>query len=102
MPMFSSIDLGKAEGTVPQDIAGLTAHGLLGTVLPAALAWWCGGAPVWLVAAGLLSAPAYWLGWTVAGLRGAQWLPNGLRGGTEIGEALWGAAVGAGAFLAFA
>jgi hypothetical protein len=102
MPMFSSIDLGKAEGTVPLDIAGLTAHGLLGIMLPAALAWWGAYAPLWLLAAGLLSAPAYWLGWTITGVRGAQWLPLGLRGGTEIGETLWGAAVGIGAFLTFA
>ena len=101
IPNFSAIDLGKGEGAAWSDLAWLTLKGLLNVAVPVLVAIAGGHAWPWLLAGGLAIGVAYWLGWTIAGHAGRVDFPVGLRGGTQIGEVLTGAAIGAGTFLAF-
>lgn len=69
----------------------------------------------YIIGGTLLAAPLYWLGWVIAIALGGQIIPPdnsgsvgngrlfaGLQGGSEWGEALWGASCALGTFLAFA
>lgn len=97
---FGSIAMGRGGRPLWLDWLGLMAHGLLGVALPALVLWWWGYAWWWCAASGALISPLYDLGWRISGKVGNRNLPNGLRGGSELGEAFWGAAVAAGVFLA--
>lgn len=96
---YRSLSLGRA----PQDRPALGAylrHFLRGVawtlpagVLAGAMAWWLGGSawPAVLVgASGVLCVPAYEVGWRLRPMWDAR-----SPGATEIGEALFGAAIGA-------
>ncbi len=76
--------------------AGSSAHGLLSLAPALAVAIYLGLAWWWLLAAALSIAPLYWFGWQLA----RPSFPNGFRGGSEMGEFLWGCALGLGAILA--
>lgn len=98
---FGSISQGRGGGSPWSQALGELAHGLAGVALPALGAWWLGYPHWWVLPiGGALIAPSYWLGWTVSGLYGRPDFPVGLRGGSEIGEALWGACFGCAALLA--
>lgn len=97
---FESISQGRGGGSPWSQALGETAHGLAGVALPMLGAAWFGYAWAAFLIAGLLIAPAYWLGWTVCGLKPRMSFPVGFRVGSEWGEALWGACFGGGAFLA--
>ena len=102
IPNFSSIDFGKAENTVLHDFLGLIIHGLGGVALPAFIAAQMGYFWQPLILAGLFISPAYWVGWALAGKHGLNWLPVGFRGGSELGEFLWGSlCIGAATYMAF-
>ncbi|MFN7341304.1 MAG: hypothetical protein ACK5VI_09530 [Opitutia bacterium] len=90
---WRSLTLGRnpADGPAWRQWTRHTARGLLWTAPAALLAWWLGASPVLLVLAGLACAPAYEAGWRLAGRAGL--------GGTEWGEYLFGACVGAALLL---
>lgn len=61
---FLGATAGFPTGMVPKtlrDMAGLVAHGLMAVGPLAVGAWWVGADWWWILAAGLLRAPAYWL-----------------------------------------
>lgn len=85
-----AIDLGPGHpGTSPLwlRIIGSTAHGLLSIAPATVLAAMAGAHWLWLLGGSLSIAPLYWLGSILA----RPFFPNGLRAGSEDGEALWGA-----------
>lgn len=92
---WRSLTLGRnpMDGPVWRQWALHTARGLLWTAPAAALAWWLSASPRPLLLAGLVCAPAYEAGWRLAGL--------GRLGGTEWGECLFGAAIGAALVITF-
>lgn len=99
--LFDSIGQGRGSDPYWRSFLGLTLHGIAGVALPALAAWWFGHTWWWLIPSALSISPLYTVGWAITGKDGTlPSLPNGLRGATEIGEALWGAAVGLGCFLA--
>lgn len=85
-----------------RDLAGLAAHGLMALgplAIGAALAgagWW------WLVAAGLLRAPAYWLAtfWQPR-IRALGLNPDGIPDPPALAEFYAGGMMGAAVVLAF-
>lgn len=88
------IDLGRGEGTFWQDFGNLSLHGWDSAMACLVLAGW--GMRFWPFLLGcMLIAPLYEVGYRIGGTRVV-----GLSKPTEIGEALWGAAMGIGAFLA--
>jgi hypothetical protein len=103
IPNFGGIALGRSGNPWFRDAEGLAAHGLIGM---AVLALFIAAYPLWPLSGfgplyvvgmtwgGTAIVPAYWIGWSVAGKSGNESLPVGFRGGSEIGECLWGAAVG--------
>lgn len=70
---------GLKDGSFWYDFVGLTVRGLALTLLPGlVLGWFAGG---WIyVAAGLLMAPAYWLGWKLGGTEQAEFIFGGWLG----------------------
>ena len=79
--------------------AGLAAHGLLSMLLVTAGAWWCGDGWWCLLAGSVAILPLYIAGWVIAPVQRSAF-PAGLRLGSEIGEALWGCAMGVAVVLA--
>lgn len=96
-----SMAMGRAQTPFWRDFLGMSGHAALSAILPTALAFGV-GANGWWTLLTLAAAPLYDIGWALAGKTGNPRFPLGLRGGSEIGEALWGAAVALGAYLAFA
>lgn len=90
LPWWGSLDLGRNEGEAWRDALVMTARGVL-WVLPAAglVAWWRGWPAVGLVVAGLACAPAYALAWRIPSNA------PGFARGPELGEVIFGAAIGA-------
>lgn len=97
-----AMDMGRAGGGFWRDFLAMSRHGLDSAILPTAVAaWGWHWQAAWLFGMTMLAAPCYALGWCVGGRIGNPRFPIGLRGGSELGEALWGACVGIGALLAF-
>lgn len=99
---WSSMAMGRAKTTFLHDFFGMSAHAFLSALLPVGLAaysvhWHAAVAALFI----MLAAPLYALGWMISGKTGAAWLPTGFKGGSELGEFFWGAATGAGVFLAY-
>ncbi len=78
---------------------GLAAHGLLSMLLVTAGAWWCGYGWPWILGASMAILPLYVAGWMIAPAQRPTF-PPGFRLGSEIGELLWGCAMGAAVVLA--
>lgn len=97
---FGGIAMGRSGNPYWRDFAGMTLHGALSGVLPAAGAWWLGYGWWAIAIAALTIAPLYSIGWMASGKAGNPKLPLGLRGGSELGELFWGGAMGLGTFLA--
>lgn len=99
VPQFGALSMGHRGGTSGALAWGaMTLWGLarMGSVV--LVAWWLGGAWWWPLAAGLLCAPLYELAWHVPlPVRGLGYPDDP----PEMAEALHGAAMGAGLFLAF-
>jgi len=89
-PWWDSLDLGRVDGALARDLAMHAARGVLWAA-PAALALLIAGAGLWWIplAASLACTPAYALGWAVVPARA-----------TEVGEVLFGAALGAAVLVA--
>lgn len=92
---------------VAHDWLGMTAHGMLSAVLPAAVVLWAtDSTPVYwavFVAITFLASPCYYLGWRLTGNGfGVPRIPVGFKGGTEVAECLWGGVTALSVFLAFA
>ena len=110
---FHSMAMGRAQTSYLHDVLGMSAHALLSAIVPClvvllpslVVAWHGGPAPpprwLWLFGLTMTAAPLYSLGWIISGREGRPGFPVGLRGGSELGEAFWGAACGLGAALAF-
>lgn len=110
---FESMAMGRGSHSKYHDWLGMTAHAVLSAILPAlavfliypALPWW------WIGLLPLLAAPGYELGWFISELTGNSpslrqniyynHIPNGFKGGTELGEFFFGGACALGAFLTF-
>jgi len=93
---FIGATAGFPTGMVPRaviDAFGLALHGLMACGPLALGAWLIGLSPVWLIAAGLARAPAYW----AAMLWPLHWPPLGLlrHDPPPTGEVYSGAALGA-------
>lgn len=111
---FNGMAMGRAEFSYWHDFWGMTAHGALSAILPVGLAVLAGAAAgsIWIAVDCLLCAPLYAAAWNVAEDMGTQAVPassiarrsllRGFNGGSELGEAFWGAACALGTFLAFA
>lgn len=102
---FHSVDMARGEDSFAHDWFGISAIALAASVLPAIVALapeWNSWRFLWIVGSTMTAAPAYWLGWCIGGAHGRRGFPIGLRGGMELGEALWGAARGIGILMAFA
>ncbi|MBR0653068.1 hypothetical protein GXW78_25655 [Roseomonas terrae] len=87
---WGSIDLGRNEGGWSRDAALHTARGVLWGAPAAVVLWLAGGGWWWPLVAGLTCAPAYEIGWRLR--------PAGdprRPAATELGELLFGAALGA-------
>lgn len=100
IPNFEGIALGRGEaagGTSwREDALGLWWHGLIGMAIPAVVVGLCAPWSNWwlFLVAGALIVPAYEVGWQLWDKRVLYYMPNGLKGGSEIGELLWGASCG--------
>ena len=109
IPNFGGIGFGRSGNPWWKDALGLLAHGTIGMlvlalfmVLPMAGATLFAvfgqgitlATAIAAVAGGVAIVPAYWIGWSISGVSGKASFPLGLRGGSELGEVLWGAAVG--------
>ena len=92
---WRSLTLGRStsDGSTAAQWMRHTARGVLWVAPAAALAWWLGASPWPLLVAGLLCAPAYEAGWRADGWQHL--------GGTEWGELLFGATIGAALVIAF-
>ena len=88
-PWWGSLDLGRQYGGFWQDFALHTLRGLVWTAPMALVVWHVGGAWWWLVLAGLLCGVAYEAANRARPTRG-----------TETGEVVFGALIGAGLALA--
>lgn len=96
LPWWGSIDMARNEGAWLVDAVLQTARGVLWVLPAGAVLWWAAG---WLPAAlavlpGLICAACYEAGWRI---------PSRTRGfarGAELGEVLFGAAIGAGLMAA--
>lgn len=99
----NSLSMGTAGYTFKHDFLGMLVHGIESAILPGAVIGlatrFCLGeglSQVFTIAAIAATTIAvgcpvvYYVGWRIAGLKGASYMPLGLKGGTEIGEALWG------------
>lgn len=114
-------DMGFGATSFWHDFAGMSLHAFESAIAPVLLVvlamWSPAGSPVSFIilAFTMLAAPLYWLGWRIAIALGGQEMPpnnlggvgngrlfDGLQGGSEWGEALWGGAVALGTYLAFA
>lgn len=104
-PWWKSIDMGRNTTTFDNttflhDVVMQTIRGVL-WVLPAAafvffvIDWMADTRALWLLGVGLLCAPAYEFGWRLNPLE--KWRPSA----TEIGELLFGGAIGLGLALTF-
>jgi hypothetical protein len=105
IPLFGGLGMGRSGNDYWQDFGGMTAHGALGMSILMIPAPWLhiNWLPLWL--AGLSISPLYTVGWSLThqlpnGSREVAWLPYSLKGGSEVGEVLWGGAVGIGTALA--
>ena len=87
---WESIDLGRNDGGWARDAALHTARGVLWGAPAAAVLALAGGAWWWPVLAGLACVPAYEAGWRLRPVGDAR-----RPAATEIGELLFGAALGA-------
>jgi hypothetical protein len=111
IPNFGGIALGRSGNPWWRDALGLTLHGIVGAMVlalvaaapwplptPFSIAAFVDGyslvSAICVLIAGLLIVPAYEVGWSVAGKSGRASFPLGFRGGTEIGEMLWGTVIG--------
>jgi hypothetical protein len=94
--MFGGIAIGRSGNPWWRDVLGLEAHALLGWGTILVVAWWLGDAWWWLAGGVASIALVYELGWIISGKVGNPALPLGFRGGSELGELLWGVALGAG------
>lgn len=92
---WGSIDLGRNDGWWARDAALHTARGVLWGAPAAVVLWLAGGAWWWPVLAGLACAPAYEIGWRLRPVGDAR-----RPAATEIGEILFGAAMGAAVLVA--
>lgn len=79
---------------------GLTAHGFLSILPLTAGAWLIGYGWYWLLLASLSIVPLYCVGFVIWGAGRDMKMPLGLRLPSELGEALWGMAVGLSILLA--
>jgi len=105
---FASLAMGRGQYSYLHDCVGMSAHAALSAVLPTLVAF---GAVFltppehdqwgWMLGLTMLAAPLYTLGWIISGQHGRPSFPLGLRGGSELGEAFWGASCALGAFLTF-
>lgn len=87
---WGSLDMGRHEGGFWRDFALHSLRGVLWTAPMAAVLWWFGGAWWSLVVAGAACGLIYEAGYRIAAIARGR-----MGGGTEIGEALFGAAIGA-------
>lgn len=105
LPWWKSIDMGRNttvydNTSFAHDVVMQTIRGVL-WVLPAAaftffvIDWMASMRALWVLGAGLLCAPAYEVGWRLNPL--GKWKPMA----TEIGELLFGGAIGLGLALTF-
>ncbi len=92
---WQSLTLGRCtlDGSTAAQWTRHTARGVFWIAPAAAVAWWVGASPWPLLVAGLLCAPAYEAGWRADGWQHL--------GGTEWGELLFGATLGAALVVAF-
>jgi len=108
----NSLSMGTADDyTFKHDFLGMLVHGIESAVLPGMvvlLAFIPASIREAVILSAILEASiavgcplAYYVGWRIAGLKGASYMPLGLKGGTEIGEALWGGLTALSAFLVF-
>lgn len=90
-PWWGSLDLGRQYGGWGRDVLMHSARGVLWTLPMAVVTWWF-EAPSWpwLLAAGVLCGLIYEVGYRLADAARGR-----LGGGTEIGEVMFGAAIGA-------
>lgn len=101
---FAALAMGTDGSSLAEDWEGMSLHGFLSAVLPSLVVFFgdhdnsIGGLLV-LLGVTFLASPSYYLGWRIAG-HGAPWLPTGLKGGTEVAEALWGGLTALSVFLA--
>ena len=98
IPLFSTISLGRGDGTWLRDFSMLSLRGVLGAVGVAAVLFgvdhFTGANYLWwpVLVLGAFEGVAYTIGWT-------QPIPttdNGFNAPTEIGEILYGALLGLG------
>jgi hypothetical protein len=115
VPNFSGIAMGRSGNRWWRDAAGMLCHGVLSLALAAlvialppsldigfaavarTMNWTAFGC---VVAVGVACPVLYEIGWSIAGLSGNPRLPLGFRGGSELGEFLWGVAIGVAVILA--
>ena len=97
---FNSMAMGRGGMSYAHDFFGLSLHGLLSGILPAAGAYFAGYGYVAIAIAALSISPLYTLGWAMTGIQGKPSWPLGFRSGTEWGELLWGGAMGLGTLVA--
>lgn len=90
-----AMDIGRIAGQRMTDAALMAGWGLVAVAPAAALAWWWGGAWLWLAVAGLAFGPIYALLWWVSDVRGLPAVPRLAAGPTEWGEVVAGAMIGA-------
>lgn len=106
---FNSMAMGRGSYSFAHDFWGMSAHAALSAITPTLLvvafglqfydtpfSWWAVGGFT------LIASPLYCIGWIISGKTGNLSLPIGFRGGSELGEAFWGASCALGAFLTFA
>ena len=87
---FGALGLGHDGTSWAADAGWLLLRGLMWAAAPALVLWWCGFSPWPLIAAGALCPLAYEVGYRI------PLKITGLTQGPEIGEATFGALLGAG------
>lgn len=100
---IGSIHFGSAPDPLPlwRRALGLLLHGVGNVAGVIALAVYLKAHWALVLLGGLSIYPAYELGWRITGDPILPWMPLGLRSGSELAEAFWGAAVAVSVFTAF-
>ncbi len=104
---FDSMSMGRGQYSYAHDLFGMSLHAILSVILPLLVVGGTVLLPIpeyhnvlWL-SLYLLASPLYTVGWMIAGKQGKVIFPIGLRGGSELGEAFWGAVCALATFLCY-